>query len=235
MCSGNGICKPKGCQCRGNWDGADCSICRFGYIGEDCEELALLPVDSINLCSVVMFEDLLDFEGDSLEVRWSIQDYMYRTTRVMKPRHYGTKFISPLITLGHHTHVRIQTGFFVMDMPKHEDSGIISKIARTRSSFPSRDRTLDERESENERVIFIKRIPYVTGINIVGTGRGDTSDQMDVTTSWEHSTMTVEFEIWSPDLQAPEKGEHRLTLTYFVVHSCTYPSQSGQSSADQVN
>ena len=233
MCNGNGMCKPKGCQCRGNWDGADCGNCKFGFVGLNCDINVLVNVPAINFCSLAMFEDLMDFQGDALELRWSIQEYTFRTTRVMRPRHFGTKFTSPLISLGQHSHVHIQAGFFIMDMPNHDDSGVISRIAKVRSSNPSRRRTPDEQASEGERVIYIKRAPYITGENVIGTGKGDTSDQMDVTTAWESPQISVEFEIWSPDVQsAVGAGVHRLTLTYFTIDSCTYPSQSGSDSPD---
>ena len=233
MCNGNGICRPRGCECKGNWDGADCGNCKFGWGGFSCERKIIRDVVAINFCSVAMFEDLQDFEGDTLEIRWSIQDYTFRTSRVMRPRHFGTKFISPLVTLGDHTHVHVQAGFFIMDMPNHDDSGVISRAARVRNSNPGRARTETERQDEGERVIFIKRVPYVTGVNVIGSGRGDTSDQMDITTSWNSNAISVEFEIWSPDItDSIAAGSHRFTLTYFVVESCTYPSQSGTDSPD---
>ena len=233
MCNGNGYCKPKGCECKGNWDGADCGNCRFGFAGQNCELQVVKDVPAVNFCGVAMFEDLQDFEGDALELRWSIQDYTFRSTRVMRPRHFGTKFISPLITMGSHSHVRVSAGFFIMDLPKTEDSGVICRAARARTIAPGRDRTEAERVSEGERVLFVKRVPYVTGVNVIGTGKGDTSDQMDVTTSWTSDTISVEFEIWSPDIeQTANRGNHRFTLTYFIVESCTYPSQAGTDSPD---
>ena len=233
MCSGNGMCKPKGCQCHGNWDGSGCGICRFGFTGENCERKVVANIPSLNLCSLSMFEDLMDFQGDALELRWSIQDYTFRTTRVIRPRHFGTKFTSPLISLGQHSHVRIQAGFFIMDMPNHDDSGVISRIAKVRSQAPQRERTTAEMIADSERVVYIKRAPYVTGVNIIGTGKGDTSDQMDITTAWEYSQISVEFEIWSPDVKnSAGAGNHRLTLTYFTVESCSYPSQAGSDSPD---
>ncbi|KAJ9443611.1 hypothetical protein DIPPA_12236 [Diplonema papillatum] len=233
MCSGNGACKPKGCECKGNFDGAECANCKFGYTGVDCDKKVLMDVPTINMCSIVMFEDIMDFEGEALELRWFIQDYTFKTTRVFKARHFGTKFFSPLITLGSHSHIRVQAGFFVSDMPNHADSGIVVRAAKKRTTDPTRDRTAAERADAGERIIFVKHIPYVTGLNVIGIGKGDTSDQMDVTTSWHSDQLTVEFEIWSPDIQqAANKGDHRMTLTYFVVHSCTYPSQAGRDSPD---
>ena len=233
MCNGNGVCRAKGCECKGNWDGADCGNCKFGWAGEDCEVSVVRSVPAINFCAVAMFEDLQDFEGDTLEIRWMIQDYTFRSSRVMRPRHFGTKFVSPQITLGDHSHVRIQSGFFIMDMPRSEDSGVISRVARRRTSAPGRDRTETERQEDGERVIYLKRAPYVTGVNVIGSGKGDTSDQMDITTSWDSSTLSVEFEIWSPDIaDNANRGNHRFTLTYFIVESCTYPSQSGTDNPD---
>ena len=232
LCNGNGWCRPKGCVCKGNWDGADCGNCRFGYGGENCETQLMKSVPKINFCAVASFEDLMDFEGDALELRWSIQDYTFRTSRVMRPRHFGTKFVSPLITLGDHSHVRIQAGFFIMDMPNFEDSGVMVKAAKIRTLTPGRDRTEDERISDGERVIFMKRAMYQTGVNVIGTGKGDTSDAMDLTTSWDSQQISIEFKIWSPDLQTVGRGTHRFTLTYFLVESCTYPSQAGTDSPD---
>eukprot|EP01059_Diplonema_ambulator_P032418 TRINITY_DN6342_c1_g1_i1.p1 TRINITY_DN6342_c1_g1~~TRINITY_DN6342_c1_g1_i1.p1 ORF type:complete len:220 (+),score=39.23 TRINITY_DN6342_c1_g1_i1:58-660(+) len=190
-------------------------------------------VASVDLCGLVMFEDLMDYEGKELELRWSIQDYTYRATRVFQARHFGTKFISPLITLGTHSHVRVQAGFFILDMPNFDDTGIVARAARIRSTNPAASRTAVQRASDGERIIFIKHVPYLTGVNVMGTGKGDTSEQMDVTTAWDADQISIEFEIWSPDtLSKANKGYHRMTLTYFVVHSCAYPSQAGSANPD---
>eukprot|EP01059_Diplonema_ambulator_P019164 TRINITY_DN31_c1_g1_i1.p1 TRINITY_DN31_c1_g1~~TRINITY_DN31_c1_g1_i1.p1 ORF type:complete len:1171 (+),score=268.90 TRINITY_DN31_c1_g1_i1:126-3638(+) len=234
LCSGNGECEPKGCKCFGNWDGAECANCKFGWTGEYCDGKALVELDGPQLCTVAMFEDLMDFEGSALELRWSIQTYTFRTTRVFLARHFGTKFVSPLITLGSHSHVRVQAGFFIMDMPNHDDTGVVVRAAHTRAANPSADRTPQERVSDGERIVFMKHVPYTTGINIIGTGKGDASDQMDITTQWKSATISIEFEIWSPDIKSKaNKGDHRMTLTYFVVHSCLYPSQAGTDSPDK--
>eukprot|EP00755_Sulcionema_specki_P019219 Sspe_Gene.1202::Locus_405_Transcript_1_3_Confidence_0.714_Length_7052::g.1202::m.1202 len=120
-----------------------------------------------------------------------------------------------------------------MDMPDHSDTGVISRAAKNRAANPAVERTAQERIDDSEMVIFIKHIPYQTGVNVIGTGRGDTSDQMDVTVLWPHPQISVEFEIWSPDIsQAAGQGDHRMTLTYFVVNSCTYPSAAGTANPD---
>jgi len=188
----------------------------------------------MELSRIVLFEDLNDFDQSEVQLRWDIQTYTPRTSRVFSSRHFGVKFISPLITLGLHTHVRCQAGFFIIDMPNQQDSGIVVLAAKKRNRFPQRDRTEEERIDDGERVIFIKHIPYQTGVNVMGTGKGDNSDQMDVTTAWEANEISIEFMIWSPDTQSKVgQGEHRMTLTYFSVHSAYYPSQRGQENADR--
>jgi hypothetical protein len=233
-CSGNGVCGVTGCECKGNWEGQACDRCQFGWTGETCTEKVKMPdMQGLELLRIVMFEDLNDFNFDELQLRWSISDYVFRTSRVFSSRHFGVKFVSPQITLGEHTHVRCQAGFFVIDMPNHQDSGIMVRYADKKSLFPDRDRTPQERIDDHERIGFTKHIPYVTGINVMSTLKGDTSEQMDITVGWEYDDISFEFEIWSPDIrEKADKGDHRFTLTYFAVHSANYPSSRGSASPD---
>jgi len=235
MCSGHGICGVTGCTCTGEFEGAACDRCKFGFTGPDCDEKVPIPdMKGMELSRIVLFEDLNDFDRDEVQLRWDIQTYTPHTSRVFSSRHFGIKFVSPLITLGLHTHVRIQAGFFIIDMPNQADSGLIVKAAKRRTEFPQRDRTAEERIDDGERTIFIKHIPYQTGVNIMGAGKGDNSDQMDVTTMWDSPEISIEFEIWSPDvLQKAGQGDHRMTLTYFAVHSAYYPSQRGKENPDR--
>eukprot|EP01062_Namystynia_karyoxenos_P037580 TRINITY_DN27342_c0_g1_i3.p1 TRINITY_DN27342_c0_g1~~TRINITY_DN27342_c0_g1_i3.p1 ORF type:complete len:7452 (+),score=2231.22 TRINITY_DN27342_c0_g1_i3:1875-22358(+) len=234
VCSGNGMCGVRGCECAGNYDGKACDRCAFGWQGDRCDARVPLPESSgPRLCRLVMFEDINDFNDTQLDLRWSIQDYAFHTTTVYQSRHFGTKFVSPQITLGRHSHVRIRAGFFVIDQPNSADSGIIVRIARTRSATPAVARSAAQRQVDAERVVFIKNVPYQTGVNVIATGKGDTSDQMDVTFRWPHEAASVEFEIWSPDTtQKATKGDHRLTLTFFSIESCSYPSLAGTSDPD---
>jgi hypothetical protein len=234
QCSGHGKCSITGCECRGNWEGAACDRCAFGWDGDDCNTKVPIPeLDGLSLCRIVMFEDLNDFTEDELTVRWDILEYTALTSRVFSSRHFGIKFVSPLLTLGQHTHVRVQAGFFITDVPNHRDSGIIVRAAAARSQFPARDRTRLEQIDDHENIVFVKHIPYQTGVNLMGVGKGDTSDQMDITTMWHHPDVSVEFEVWSPDIKEKVgKGDNRLTLTYFTVHACNYPSMRGADNPD---
>jgi hypothetical protein len=233
-CSGNGKCGIKGCMCKGNWEGVACDRCRFGWQGSECTDRVPIPQsDQAPLSRIVLFEDLNDFDRDELLVRWSIQTYTPRSTRVFSARHFGTKFVSPQITLGMHSHVRVLAGFFVTDTPNFRDGGIICRGARFRSKFPDRERTPEERIDDQERVLFIKHIPYQTGINVMGTGFGDASEQMDITTQWDKPEISIEFEVWSPEVNLqPDKGNHRMTLTYFAVYAASYPSLRSSDSPD---
>jgi hypothetical protein len=235
MCSGHGVCGTLGCECTGEFEGAACDRCKFGFTGDDCDVKVPIPdMKGMELSRIVMFEDLNDFDQTEVQLRWDIQEYTPRTSRVFSSRHFGVKFVSPLITLGQHTHVRCQAGFFIIDMPNQQDSGIEVIAAKRRTQFPQRDRTDEERIDDGARIIFIKHIPYQTGVNVMGAGKGDNSDQMDVTTMWDAPEISIEFEIWSPDIQAkPDLGDHRLTLTYFSVHSAFYPSQRGKENPDR--
>eukprot|EP01061_Rhynchopus_euleeides_P011464 TRINITY_DN21031_c0_g1_i4.p1 TRINITY_DN21031_c0_g1~~TRINITY_DN21031_c0_g1_i4.p1 ORF type:complete len:6634 (+),score=1713.76 TRINITY_DN21031_c0_g1_i4:2802-19904(+) len=232
QCSGHGSCGPYGCECVGNWGGSDCSSCRYGYTGELCDVQLVQDMDRIDLCRLVMFEDLVQYEGSVLERRWSIQDYVFLTTRVYSGRHYGTRFVSPEITLDTHTHIRVEAGVFVVDVPHHSDSGIIIRGSKT-GLDPTRQRTTAERALAGERVLFTKHIPYLTGVNIAGAGLGDTSESIDVIVPWEPVSLVLDFEIWSNDLDLGGRGDHRFTLTHLIVHSCSYPSQSGTESPDK--
>eukprot|EP00755_Sulcionema_specki_P019217 Sspe_Gene.1197::Locus_405_Transcript_1_3_Confidence_0.714_Length_7052::g.1197::m.1197 len=87
MCSGHGACKPKGCECKGNWDGAACDRCKFGWQGEDCDEkFPLADLPRLQLCSIVMFEDVNEFDGAEIQVRWNVQGFTFKTTRVFAGR-----------------------------------------------------------------------------------------------------------------------------------------------------
>jgi hypothetical protein len=233
-CSGNGKCGIKGCMCKGNWEGVACDRCKFGWQGSECTDRVPIPQSNqAPLSRIVLFEDLNDFDRDELLVRWSIQTYTPRSTRVFSARHFGTKFVSPQITLGMHSHVRVLAGFFVTDTPNFRDGGIICRGARFRSKFPDRERTPEERIDDQERVLFIKHIPYQTGINVMGTGFGDASEQMDITTQWDKPEISLEFEVWSPEVNLqPDKGNHRMTLTYFAVYAASYPSLRSSDSPD---
>ena len=228
VCSGNGKCGPRGCVCEGNWAGDACDYCKYGYTGQFCDHTVLQKVEEVNLCSLVMFEDLIDFDGEMLERRWSIQDYVYLSTRVFQSRHYGTRFISPEISLDSHTHIRVQAGVLLVDVPHHPDSGIIVRGSTKRPADPSRTRTTAERADAGERVLYTKHIAYATGVNVVGRGLGETSESMDLISRWDSKTLVVDMQIWSPDIRYNnDNGDHRFTITHFIVHSCYYPSQSG--------
>eukprot|EP00666_Eupelagonemidae_sp_cell4sb_P004943 gene4943-2246_t len=233
-CSGNGVCGVTGCQCKGHFEGMACDRCQFGWTGDDCMTPVPIPdIPGLKLCRVAMFEDLNDFDQTELLLRWDVLEYTPLTSRVFSSRHFGIKFVSPLITLGKHTHVRVQTGFFVNDLPNHQDSGIIVRAAKARSLFPGRDRTAQERIDDGERIVFVKNIQYQTGVNVIGVGKGDTSETMDITTMWEAPEISLEYEVWSPDiLEKVGKGDHRLTLTYFTVQACNYPSLRGTANPD---
>ena len=233
QCNGRGVCGTHGCECVGNWGGSECATCKYGFTGEECEHRAIAEMDRIDLCSLVMFEDLVQFEGDALERRWSIQDYVFMTTRVYQGRHYGTRFVSPMISLDTHTHVRVEAGVFLVDVPHHTDSGIIVR-GSTSSPDPTRERTTTERASTSERVFFTKHVPYLTGVNVVGRGLGDTSLSIDVVVPWEPSTLVLDLQIWSNDIEfSSDGGDHRFTITHLIIHSCDYPQRAGTESPDK--
>eukprot|EP01065_Artemidia_motanka_P052486 TRINITY_DN9498_c3_g1_i1.p1 TRINITY_DN9498_c3_g1~~TRINITY_DN9498_c3_g1_i1.p1 ORF type:complete len:5055 (+),score=1261.52 TRINITY_DN9498_c3_g1_i1:931-15165(+) len=233
-CSGFGMCGVRGCDCRGSFDGRACDRCAFGWQGERCDVRAKLgETPGPQLCRLILFEDINDFNSTQLDLRWSIQDYTFHTTTAYLSRHFGTKFVSPLISLGAHTHVRLLAGFFVIDMPNSADSGIIVRAARVRTSNAAVQRTATQRQEDAERVIFVKNVPYQTGVNVIATGKGDNSEQMDVTIRWPYPSISVEFEVWSPEIrEKTTKGDHRVTVTHFSAYACSYPSLSGTGDPD---
>ena len=232
FCSGKGSCKPSGCMCEGNWSGAACSVCAYGYEGENCEDRIINNDESTNLCTISAFEDLSQFATDELLLRWRFVNYKFMSSAAVIYRHYGTRMESPLVSLASHSHVRIRAGFFVVDNPNQQSSGIEVRVANLSNPDVGTLRGAVDQASSAERTVFIKRVPYNTGINLVGTGTGDSSETMDINFDWPYDNIAVSFHIWSPDRLKTNYGNHRLTISYLSIDTCSYPSASGSGSPD---
>eukprot|EP01065_Artemidia_motanka_P021047 TRINITY_DN2508_c0_g2_i1.p1 TRINITY_DN2508_c0_g2~~TRINITY_DN2508_c0_g2_i1.p1 ORF type:complete len:4712 (+),score=1115.65 TRINITY_DN2508_c0_g2_i1:676-14136(+) len=234
-CSGHGRCGVVGCVCNGGWDGSACDRCSYGRTGTDCEQMwpgAPKQVDVPQLCGLASFEDLNDYNADELLQRWRTNLHSYEKSPSIPARHFATQLQSPLYELGRRTHVRLIIGLFIKDISDHLNSGVLVRCAREQKPGDiTVARTAAQALQAGEKVVYVARPPYLSGYNLIGLGRGETSHGVDVTFPWDHSELVVEVQVWSPDITSGVgSGSHRVAITTMEIRTCTYPSlQSGNN------
>eukprot|EP01065_Artemidia_motanka_P009289 TRINITY_DN14742_c0_g1_i2.p1 TRINITY_DN14742_c0_g1~~TRINITY_DN14742_c0_g1_i2.p1 ORF type:complete len:5339 (+),score=1177.74 TRINITY_DN14742_c0_g1_i2:914-16018(+) len=175
-----------------------------------------------------------DYSGQSVNIRENgLYDSGYRSP-VVPYKHFARKMESPPYNLGKHTHIRIAAGVLITDLPKDPNTGIIVRTAKYQTGRspcgwkPSGDgedlrRSDDELQASGERLVYVKHAPFNTGVNIIGRGKGDSMEALDVTIQWDPDNVSVSFQIWSPSIY---HRDHRFTLTSFALYSCNYPDVS---------
>ncbi|KAJ9441658.1 Leishmanolysin-like peptidase [Diplonema papillatum] len=195
-CGGRGRCGPKGCECLGNFGGEACEACKFGWAGPACA--ARLRVG----CRAVGSEDLSLFENrDEVLSRWRIADYEYFASNVVKYKHFGTSLTGPKYELGEHSHLKVDVGIFIVDVPRSGGNCGIQVLA-------SKDHSAAIRQ-----VIFTRACDYYTGLNVVGREKGDLVDYFTVTRYWPYDTVVFTVGSWAGNgRKAP-----RLTVTDLLV------------------
>ena len=119
-CSGRGTCGPRGCVCHGNFYGEGCEGCRLGWTGTACD----VPVRVG--CRRVVFEDLSQYgSSHELRTRWRWDNARTHRTRALQWQVYGSQVRSPVYDLGDHTHVKLELGTIMVDVPRSDDCGIL--------------------------------------------------------------------------------------------------------------
>ena len=234
VCNGRGRCVPSGCECTGNWGGAACDVCKYGWMGEACDHKAVENVQTGRLCARIAFADLTQYTTTELFAQWKFADYSFLSSPAVLHHHFGTRIQTPLFSTSAGTHVRIRAGFLVADLTQHKNSGIQVFIAKTALQGNLRDRTQAEAKEAAERLVLVKHPEHQSGVNTIGLGKGDTYDAMDTLLKWPHDTFALSFKIWSPDIDSKDGGDHRFTLTHLLVESCSVVSQSATEDVDDI-
>eukprot|EP01062_Namystynia_karyoxenos_P017399 TRINITY_DN16398_c1_g1_i1.p1 TRINITY_DN16398_c1_g1~~TRINITY_DN16398_c1_g1_i1.p1 ORF type:complete len:3421 (+),score=748.10 TRINITY_DN16398_c1_g1_i1:92-10354(+) len=203
-CGGRGRCGPHGCECLGNFFGAGCESCRFGWEGPACDH----PIDTG--CRVVGAEDTGQFhDAEELKARWGFADYRYWESGALPFRHFGSTLSSPRYQLGDRTHVRLEVGVLLVDLPKGlGDCGVEVAAAEQRGT-----------PAGEWQLLYTRPCKHFTGANLVGSELGDIADHFTVLRRWEKPTIALQIKLWAGiGLETPA-----FTVTDFVVHSCRYP------------
>ena len=122
-CNGRGKCGPRGCECFGNFYGEGCETCKFGWSGTGCDTPIKIG------CEVVAFEDLSQFSSEAeVRARWKFDNYHNFRSSGLRWQHFGSKLTSPQYNLGDHTHIKLDIGTLMVDVPKSDDCGIVVRI-----------------------------------------------------------------------------------------------------------
>eukprot|EP00662_Eupelagonemidae_sp_cell21_P009633 gene9633-42549_t len=204
-CSGRGRCGARGCECAGNFFGEGCQTCRFGWQGPGCD--SPVPMG----CRDVAFEDLSEFASEQeVKARWRFADYKRFTSRGLPWEHFGSSLQSPVYDLGDHTHVSVEVGTLMIDVPDADDCGVLIRLARDRSA----------EAAKASQIIYASGCEFFSGLNVVGEERGDKLGFFAVQRRWPHPTASVSVEVW---WGGAETGTFLFTILNFVLKSCTWP------------
>jgi len=223
-CSGHGRCQPNGCECIENFSGIACDQCKLGWSGALCDKRwnGHDVSSTYRLCQVAAVENPMAFGEDEIKTRWNFINYKKLTSEVVEWQHYGTRISMPQVFLAKHTHVHIQATIFVVDAPDQIDSGVLVRVAKTQLKG-NETRDAAEILETAERYVFQAHIPFSTGVSSIGIGKADNWVTIDLYVDWPHSTASVDFEVWSPDKDKPDAGDHRMTVTTFIFSGCNFP------------
>ena len=76
-------------------------------------------------CEEVAFEDLSDLETAALIKRWKFSNFQKFNSRGLGWDSFGSSIRSPSYNLGAKTHVDLDIGFAVIDVPQSDDCGMV--------------------------------------------------------------------------------------------------------------
>eukprot|EP00755_Sulcionema_specki_P012794 Sspe_Gene.8554::Locus_2897_Transcript_1_1_Confidence_1.000_Length_10047::g.8554::m.8554 len=201
-CSGRGRCGPRGCECFGNFYGEGCETCKFGWSGPGCD----MPVPMG--CSDIAFEDLSQFANEAeLIARWKFENYRRFESSGLRWKHFGSKLTSPKYNLGDHTHIRLDVGTLMVDVPDSTNCGVVIGVAR-------------DRTGADYEVIYAAGCEFFSGLNIIGEERGDKIGFFSVQRRWPHSTASISVEVWWGDQPT---GTYVFTILNFALQACSWP------------
>ncbi|KAJ9445848.1 Leishmanolysin-like protein [Diplonema papillatum] len=205
-CNGRGRCGPRGCECFGNFFGSGCEACALGFTGPGCDTRIRLG------CAVVAFEDLSEFDDErEVRARWGYENYRNFKSSGLRWQHFGSKLTSPRYNLGSHTHVKLEVGTLMVDVPKSDDCGVVISL----SSYAG---------ASDYEVIYAAGCEFFSGLNIIGEERGDRVGFFAVQRRWPAATAVISVEVW---WGGGNTGTFVFTIMNFQLQACTWPDIAG--------